>query len=129
MVDLSTDPDYAHAYDDLTNLQLFGSQDESEESQFFTAHSDSFVVRIILEQKSLCQHRNLFVVDSDWGVTSAVRTEGEEAYYGAEKGGWYQRVDARLRRQKVTNSRLCIMYVFFYLHVFCMLFYVVVLSS
>lgn len=105
MIDLSTDPDYAQAINDLRASSPLDSYDSEEEENraLFAEHANELVMRINLEQRTVCACRNMFMVDADWCITSAVLAEYEEAYRvgGGAAGAWYQRVEAQLRRQKV----------------------------
>lgn len=104
MLDISKDPDYANVYDNIPVDQP-GDVEMAEERRFFMSHVDDLSMQMTLFQKTVKQHRNMFVVDSSWLISSAVRlTEDKIDQVG------YERLNAKLQlheimlRENLTNK-------------------------
>ena len=72
MLDITEEPDYMAAYKRLPQEQP-GDIEAADERRFFMSHVDNMSVQMTLFQRDVQQYKNLFVVDSDWLVSSVVR--------------------------------------------------------
>ena len=99
MIDISTDPDYAKAFDD----DSAGDQDNVdpvEETRFFMNYIDDVQLRIILYQATIQQFKNLFIVDPTWSLSSTIRIVDD-----AFSSDIYEHVNAHLRRHQTVLER------------------------
>ena len=95
MLDISKDPDYAKAYDKLPKEQP-GDTEMAEERRFFMSHSDHLSMQLTNFQKSVAIHKNLFMYDADYVISSIVRlTEDKIDHTG------YERLNARLQLHEI----------------------------
>ena len=97
-MDISKDPDFAHIYDSLP-LEQPGDSDMSEERRFFMSHVDNLGMTMTAYQNSVQQHKNLFLLDSDWLVSSVVRMADDKI----DNAG-YERLHARLQLHNILIS-------------------------
>ena len=95
MLDISKDPDYATAYEQLPTEEP-GDTEMAEERRYFMTHVDDLSMEMIFFQKSVQQFKDLFVVDSDWLVTSVVRILDDKIDHGG-----YERINARLQLHEI----------------------------
>lgn len=91
MLDISKDPDYANAFEKLPK-ELPGDTEASEEKRFFMQHIDDISMQMSIFQNSVQQYHNLFIVDSDWIISSVVRVLEDRI----DNSG-YERLNARLQ--------------------------------
>ncbi|XP_052246071.1 ankyrin and armadillo repeat-containing protein-like isoform X2 [Dreissena polymorpha] len=70
--DITKDPDYATAYDKLP-VESSGDTEMAEERRFFMSHADDLTVQMTLFQKHVTHYKDMFVMDSDWVVSSVVK--------------------------------------------------------
>jgi len=102
MIDITRDPDYADVYNDLP-LDQTGDLDMAEERRFFMNHVDDIIMRMIIFSNSLRMHRNLFLLDSDWSITSIIHLLDDKI----DSTG-YERLNARLQLHEILlKSHLC----------------------
>lgn len=102
MIDITKDPEYADVYNDLPPDQS-GDLDLAEERRFFMNHVDDIIMRMIVFTKSLSLHRNLFLLDSDWSITSVIHLLDDKI----DNTG-YERLNARLQLHEILlRSHLC----------------------
>ena len=98
MLDITKDPDYANAYSQLPS-ELPGDSEMADEKKFFMSHVDSLSMQLTFTQNSIMQHENLFVIDSDWLVSSVVRLTDPKLEANA-----YERLNARLQLHELMLS-------------------------
>ena len=72
MLDITEETDYKKAYERLQQEQV-GDIEAADERRFFMSHVDNMSIQMTLFQRDIQQFKNLFVVDSDWLVSSVVR--------------------------------------------------------
>ena len=74
ILDLSADPLFAEAYG-----TMFAENMEDprvlEESHCFFKHLDELALKMTIFQKSIKQHQNIFLLDSDYHITSTVKSD------------------------------------------------------
>lgn len=74
ILDMSKDPDFAHAYDSLPEEK----KDDpvvSEEKRHFMKHVDELALKLTLFQKTVSQHQNMFLIDGNYHISSIVKSE------------------------------------------------------
>ncbi|XP_070211365.1 ankyrin and armadillo repeat-containing protein-like isoform X4 [Littorina saxatilis] len=71
LMDITKDPDFADAYSKLP-VEQPGDPDMAEERRFFMAHVESLSMHLNFFQQSVTSHKNMFVVDSEFLVSSVV---------------------------------------------------------
>ena len=95
MLDVTSDPDYAKAYEHLPEEHA-GDVDLAEERRFFMSNVDGLSMQMTLFQQCVQQHKNLFVVDPDFLISSVVHlTEDRVDNTG------YERLNARLQLHEI----------------------------
>ena len=95
MIDITTDPDYAHVYDCLP-IEQPGDIDMAEDRRFFMSHVNDLSMNMTLFQHSIQQHKHLFITDSDWSISSVIRLTGDKL----DRVG-YERLNARLQLHEI----------------------------
>jgi hypothetical protein len=68
----------------------------ADELCFFMSHVDDLSVQMSIFQSSMHQHQNLFLVDSDWQISSLVRVLEDKL----DNAG-YERLHARLQLHEI----------------------------
>ncbi|CAD5114678.1 DgyrCDS3724 [Dimorphilus gyrociliatus] len=86
-MDITKDPEYANVYDNLKTMDT-----DAEEAKFFMNHVDDMAMIMTIYQRAIIQHRNLFLIDADWIVSSNIRTIDEKVDKNA-----YERLHNRLQ--------------------------------
>ena len=95
MLDVTADPDYSEIYDKLPVDQQ-GDIEAAEEKRFFMNHVDGLSMQMTLFQSSIQQHRNLFVMDFDYLISSVVHLTEDRI----DKLG-YERLHAKLQLHEI----------------------------
>ena len=90
MLDVTADPDYADIYDKLP-LDQPGDIEAAEEKRFFMNNVDGLSMQMTFFQQSVQQHRNLFVMDPDYLLSSVVHLTEDRI----DRRG-YERLHAKL---------------------------------
>ncbi|ESP02231.1 hypothetical protein LOTGIDRAFT_224972 [Lottia gigantea] len=72
LIDITTDPDYTNIYDRIPP-DLPGDTDMEQERKFFMAHVEDLSMKIAFHQNDVDFYKNMYLVDSDWIVSSIVR--------------------------------------------------------
>ena len=102
MLDVTKDPDYADVYKNLP-VEQAGDTDMAEERRFFMSNVDNINMRMTIFQNTLEMHKNLFVLDYDWSITSVVHLLDDKI----DNTG-YERLNARLQLHEIVlKSHLC----------------------
>ncbi|CAH1788258.1 unnamed protein product [Owenia fusiformis] len=105
MLDITSDPVFSTIYDKLPKEQP-GDTEMAEERRFFMSNVESLSMQLTAFQKSVQQYNNLFVVDSDWIVTSLVKLTEDKLDHQT-----YERLNAKLQvhemiiREHLTNKQ------------------------
>ncbi len=95
MLDISKDPNYATAYDKLP-VEQPGDTEMMEERRFFMSHVDDLSMQMTFFQRSVQQYKNLFVMDSDYLISSIVRILDDKIDHSG-----YERLNARLQLHEI----------------------------
>lgn len=90
-MDITKDPDFQGAYDDLPT-EMPGDKSFEDEQKFFMHHVNDISLRLTFYQESIHQFKNLFVIDSDWTVSSVLRLMADQL----DNAG-YERLYAQLQ--------------------------------
>ena len=102
MINIADDPDYSNVYDDLPQEEA-GDSETAEERRFFMSHADDLSMEMTVFQKSVQQHQNLFLLDTDWSISSIVQMTEDKV----DRSG-YQRLNTRLQLHEIMLQKcLC----------------------
>ncbi|XP_077867464.1 LOW QUALITY PROTEIN: ankyrin and armadillo repeat-containing protein-like [Saccoglossus kowalevskii] len=72
MLDISKDPDYHGIYDNMKYFPM-SEHDMLEDNRLFMHHVDDLSMQMTLQQDSIKQHHNLFVLDPSYVITNVVK--------------------------------------------------------
>lgn len=98
---MSKDPDFSEAYNCVPDEQATDA-DMADERRFFMSFAESLSMQMTLFQDQVMQHRNLFVLDADWLVTSIVRLTDQQIDHSG-----YERLNTRLQlHEKIIRENL-----------------------
>ncbi|ELU04066.1 hypothetical protein CAPTEDRAFT_159631 [Capitella teleta] len=95
LLDISKDPDFSTAFDKLP-VDEPGDSDIANECRYFMSHVEELSMQMTVFQNSVHQHENLFLVDSDWLISSIVRVLEDKI----DNAG-YERLNARLQLHEI----------------------------
>jgi hypothetical protein len=95
MLDVASDPDYAEMYDSIP-ADAPGDSEAAEEKRFFMSHVDGLSMQMTLFQTAVHQHRNLFVMNPDYLISSVVHLTEDRI----DKLG-YERLQAKLQLHEI----------------------------
>eukprot|EP00058_Branchiostoma_floridae_P008346 XP_002593834.1 hypothetical protein BRAFLDRAFT_75707 [Branchiostoma floridae] len=74
MMDVSKDPEYAQVYGDQPETEKMKDEHATlEERKLFMRHVENFSLQMTVYQTSVQQHKNLFLMESDWNIAQQVR--------------------------------------------------------
>ncbi|KAL8620460.1 hypothetical protein ACOMHN_048393 [Nucella lapillus] len=71
LYDITKDPDYTTIYDKLP-VEQPGDPEMADERRFFMSHVENLNMHMTFYQRSAVHHRNMFVADSDYLISSVV---------------------------------------------------------
>jgi hypothetical protein len=77
LMDVTKDPDFVGAYEDLPS-ETPGDKTFEEERRFFMQHVNDLSLRLTLYQDNIFQFKNLFVIDADWTVSNVVHLMSDQ---------------------------------------------------
>ena len=90
-MDITKDPDFEGAYDDLPS-ESPGDKSLEEERKFFMHHVNDVSLKLSFFQDSVQQFKNLFVINADWTVSSVLKLMSDQL----DNAG-YERLHAQLQ--------------------------------
>ena len=91
LLDVTKDPDYTHVYDKLP-VEAVGDSEMAEERKFFISHVDDLMIQMTLFQNNVLHHKDMFMMDSDWVVSSVVKVLDDKLDHVS-----YERLNSRLQ--------------------------------
>ena len=94
MMDITSDPDYINIYDDMP-IEQPGDAEMAEERRFLMSHIDDLSMKMTFYQKTVQHHKDLYVVDADWLVSSIVMLLDDRIDHTG-----YERIKTRLDLHK-----------------------------
>ncbi|KAK6172108.1 hypothetical protein SNE40_018060 [Patella caerulea] len=101
LIDITADPDYTNIYNRIP-MDLPGDSEMMEERRFFMSHAEDLSMKITLLQKQLKHHKDMYLVDSDWLVSSIVRLLDNRIDHTG-----YERIKTRLQmHEEIIKSYL-----------------------
>ena len=89
LMDLSKDPEFTEAYETLPPENC-DDPIAMEEKRHFMKHVDELALKLILSQKSVNQHQNMFLLDAEYHISSVVKSDKIDLQT-------YEKVSRRLR--------------------------------
>ena len=72
LVDITKDPDFTEIYSKLP-VEQPGDPEMAEERRFFMTHVDNLSMHLNFFQRSVTHHKDMFIVDADYLVSSIVK--------------------------------------------------------
>ena len=72
LLDISKDPVFSSIFDNLPK-DCGSDRERLEEQSYFMDHVNDLSMQLTLYQECVQQYKNLFVIDSDWSVSSVVK--------------------------------------------------------
>ena len=90
-MDVTKDPDYSSAYNKLP-VESPGDTEMAEERRFFMSHVDDLMMQMTVYQNKVLHCKNIFVMDSDWVVSSVVKVLDDKLDHVS-----YERLNSRLQ--------------------------------
>ncbi|XP_067649055.1 ankyrin and armadillo repeat-containing protein-like [Haliotis asinina] len=91
LMDITKDPDYSTAYDNLP-VEQPGDTDMIQEGRFFMSHVDELTMRMTFSQNAVSHHKDMYIVDADWAVSSIVKLLDDRIDHTG-----YERIKTRLQ--------------------------------
>lgn len=91
LLDITKDPDYTNIYNKLP-VEAPGDTEMAEERRFFMSHADDLMIQMTLFQNKVAHYKDLFVMDSDWVVSSVVKVLDDKLDHVS-----YERLNSRLQ--------------------------------
>lgn len=91
MIDITSDPDYTDIYKNLPFDQT-GDPEMLAEKRFFKDFVEHMSMQMTFYQNNVVNHKDMYVIDSDWLVSSIIRVLDDQI-----DAGGYERVNTRLQ--------------------------------
>ncbi|KAL3832524.1 hypothetical protein ACJMK2_024159, partial [Sinanodonta woodiana] len=99
--DITKDPEYADVYASLP-VEAPGDNEMAEERRFFMSHVDNISMQIVFFQRKVQHHKELFLMDCDWLVSSVVKLLDDKLNHTD-----YERINSRLQmHEKMIKENL-----------------------
>lgn len=95
MIDITKDPSYADIYERMP-VEQPGDVEMAEDRRFFMKNVEDLSMNMTFYQKEINQHKNMFIADGDWSVSSVVRLTEDKLSHVE-----YERLNARLQLHEI----------------------------
>ncbi|XP_023930596.1 ankyrin and armadillo repeat-containing protein-like [Lingula anatina] len=95
MLDITKDPDYSKAYEDMPEEDQ-NNVTVMEDKRFFMSHVDDILMQMTGYQNKVYQDRCTFLIEADWSVSSVIKLAEDVLDHDG-----YMRLKSRLRNQQI----------------------------